>query len=345
MKTVFVPVGGGGLAAGVALYIKQLLPHVKVIGVQAEGSASLKAALAAGHPETLASVSRMADGVAVRRTGTETFRLCQKHLDSVVTVTNDEICGAVKAIFDDTRAIAEPSGAVALAGMLKCIRQDSPLTPPEGKLVAVLSGANVNFHSLRYVSERCAVGQHAECMLAVTIPEQPGSFLKLCDALGPGRLVTEFNYRYSKEGDADIFLGVALGSRPSGAGSELDEIIASLRAAGYGVSDMTDSELAKSHVRYMVGGRPPPGKLREKLFSFGFPERAGALRDFVAALGSVFNITLFHYRTTSEDVGSVLCAFEVPDASKDATLLEHCQRLGFPHTDVSDAAAYSIFLK
>jgi threonine dehydratase len=282
--------------------------------------------------------------VAVRRTGTETFRLCKKHLDDVITVTNDEICGAVKAIFDDTRAIAEPSGAVALAGLAKCVRSGSELTPAGAKLVAVLSGANVNFHTLRYVSERCAVGEHAEGMLAVTIPERPGSFLQLCDVLGPGRIVTEFNYRYSKAGDADIFLGVALSSRGAGA-DELRGVIDSLKGAGYGVADMTENELAKSHVRYMVGGRPPPGTLRERLLAFGFPERAGALRDFVADLGSLFNITLFHYRTTSEDVGRVLCAFEVPDPAKDATLLEHCDRLGFPYTDVSDDPAYSIFLK
>ncbi|MFS1163707.1 threonine ammonia-lyase, biosynthetic, partial [Aeromonas salmonicida] len=265
---VFVPVGGGGLAAGVAVYIKQLLPDVKVIGVEAEGSACLKAAMEAGEPVNLDRVSLFADGVAVKRIGTETFRLCNQYLDEVVTVSNDQICAALKDIFDDCRAIAEPSGALSLAG-LKAYSEREQVKG--GRMAAILSGANVNFHSLRYVSERCEIGEKREGMLAVTIPERKGAFLDFCRQLGP-RMVTEFNYRYSDAAQASLFVSVRL----TGGDEELGQIIEQLGGSGYPVVNMTESELAKNHVRYMIGGRPAR-PLGERLYSFKFPEQPGAL--------------------------------------------------------------------
>ena len=331
---VFVPVGGGGLAAGVAVYIKQLLPQVKVIGVEAEGSACLQAAWEAGTPVNLERVSLFADGVAVKRIGEETFRLCHQYLDEVITVSNDEICAALKDIFEDTRAIAEPSGALSLAGLKKYAEERQLVG---GRLAAILSGANVNFHNLRYVSERCEIGEKREGMLAVTIPERKGAFLDFCHRLGK-RVVTEFNYRYSSADQATLFVGVRL-SRGS---EELRQIIDDLQAAGYPVINMTDNDLAKNHVRYMVGGRPC-ATLSERLLSFEFPEQPGALLRFLETLGSRWNITLFHYRNHGEEYGRVLCEFELV-ASDDDEFQQHLRELGYVWHDVSADPAYRLFL-
>lgn len=334
LSHVFVPVGGGGLAAGVAVYIKQLLPQVKVIGVEAEGSACLKAALAAGEPVNLERVSLFADGVAVKRIGEHTFSLCQQYLDEVITVSNDQICAALKDIFDDCRAIAEPSGALSLAG-LKAYCEQHP--QKEARMAAILSGANVNFHSLRYVSERCEIGEKREGMLAVTIPEQKGAFLDFCRQLGP-RMVTEFNYRYSDAKQASLFVSVRL----SGGAQELAKIEQQLAACGYPVVNMTDSELAKNHVRYMIGGRPAQ-PLHERLYSFKFPEQPGALIRFLETVGSRWNISLFHYRNHGADYGRVLCAFELPD--EDVTAFQdYLRELGYDSNEVSDDPAYRLFL-
>ena len=331
---VFVQVGGGGLAAGVAVYIKQLLPNIKVIGVEAEGSASMKAALAAGEPVNLPRVSMFADGVAVKRAGDETFRLCREYLDDIITVTNDEICAALKDIFDDTRAVAEPSGALSLAGLKKYVET----THTRGaRMAAILSGANVNFHSLRYVSERCELGEKREGVLAVTIPERKGAFLEFCHILGK-RMVTEFNYRYSEDKEATIFVSVRL----SNGTEELLQVIADLQKSGYGVMNITDNSLAKNHVRYMVGGRPCK-PVQERLFSFEFPEQPGALLRFLETLGTLWNITLFHYRNHGADYGYVLCAFELSDDDMPA-FNHHLQELGYPSRDVSDDVTYKMFL-
>jgi threonine dehydratase len=331
---VFVPVGGGGLAAGVAVYIKQLLPDVKVIGVEAEGSACLKAAMAAGEPVNLERVSLFADGVAVRRIGEETFRLCNQYLDEVVTVSNDQICAALKDIFDDCRAIAEPSGALSLAG-LKAYSEREQVKG--GRMAAILSGANVNFHSLRYVSERCEIGEKREGMLAVTIPERKGAFLDFCRQLGP-RMVTEFNYRYSDAAQASLFVSVRL----SGGDQELGQIIDQLGDNGYPVVNMTESELAKNHVRYMIGGRPAR-PLGERLYSFKFPEQPGALMRFLETLGCRWNISLFHYRNHGADYGRVLCAFELPDEDI-AAFHDYLREIGYRWKEVSDDPAYRLFL-
>ncbi|MFD2179097.1 threonine ammonia-lyase, biosynthetic [Veronia pacifica] len=334
MDYVFVPVGGGGIAAGVSVLIKQLMPQIKVIGVEAEESACLKAAMDKGYPVVLDNVGTFADGVAVKRIGDETFRLCHQYLDDVITVSSDEICAAVKDIFEDTRAISEPSGALSLAGLKQYV-ETHQLT---GKnLVNVLSGANTNFHSLRYVSERAELGEKREGLLAVTIPERTGAFLEFCHVLG-GRAVTEFNYRHSDNADANIFVGVRLLNGQE----ELDAIMVDLQQAGYPVVDLSDDEMAKVHVRYMIGGKPSK-PLNEKLYSFEFPEYPGALIKFLNTLGTHWNISLFNYRNHGSDYGRVLCGFELED--KD--LLEfssHLRDLGYQWKDVSKTPSYNFFL-
>jgi threonine dehydratase len=331
---IFVPVGGGGLAAGVAVLIKQLMPEVQVIAVEPEDSACLKAALDAGQPVVLDQVSMFADGVAVKRIGDETFRLCQKHLDGHITVSSDEICAAVKDIFEDTRAIAEPSGALALAGLKKFAELNQLKNKQLG---TILSGANTNFHGLRYVSERCELGEKREGLLAVTIPERKGSFFEFCQIIG-GRAVTEFNYRYNDASQANVFVGVRLLGGPE----ELKSIIQDLRNSGYPVVDLSDDEMAKLHIRYMIGGKPSK-KLTERLYSFEFPEYPGALLKFLSTLGTHWNISLFNYRNHGADYGRVLCGFELDqdDLSRfDAHLIE----LGYQYKDETGNKAYQFFL-
>ena len=335
VDNIIVPIGGGGLIAGVAVLIKQLMPEIKIIGVEAEDAACLKAALEAGHPVELPRVGLFAEGVAVKRIGDETFRLCQKYVDDVITVDSDAICAAVKDLFEDVRAIAEPSGALALAGLKKYVEEHQIKGE---RLAHVLSGANVNFHGLRYVSERCELGEKREALFAVTIPEQKGSFLRFCQILGQ-RVVTEFNYRYS---DADpenarIFVGVRL----SQGLQERKEIVQQLTEAGYQVSDLSDDEMAKLHVRYMVGGRPNQ-PLKERLFSFEFPEAPGALMKFLKTLGTYWNITLFHYRSHGTDYGRVLVAFELPET--EGRFERHLDALGYEYHDETGNPSFQLFL-
>ncbi|EGQ8358314.1 threonine ammonia-lyase, biosynthetic [Vibrio cholerae HE-40] len=331
---IFVPVGGGGLAAGVAVLVKQLMPEIQVIAVEPEDSACLKAALDAGKPVVLDQVSMFADGVAVKRIGDETFRLCQQYIDGHVTVSSDEICAAVKDIFEDTRAIAEPSGALALAGLKKFAEQQQL----KGKqLGTVLSGANTNFHGLRYVSERCELGEKREGLLAVTIPERKGAFFDFCQIIG-NRAVTEFNYRYSDDQLANIFVGVRLVGGPE----ELKSIIHELRQSSYPVQDLSDDEMAKLHIRYMIGGRPSK-PLTERLYSFEFPEYPGALLKFLSMLGTHWNISLFNYRNHGADYGRVLCGFEL-DTPDLVRFSEHLVELGYRYKDETDNPAYRFFL-
>lgn len=331
---IFVPVGGGGLAAGVAVLVKQLMPEIQVIAVEPEDSACLKAALDAGKPVVLDQVSMFADGVAVKRIGDETFRLCQQYIDGHVTVSSDEICAAVKDIFEDTRAIAEPSGALALAGLKKFAEQQQV----KGKqLGTVLSGANTNFHGLRYVSERCELGEKREGLLAVTIPERKGAFFDFCQIIG-NRAVTEFNYRYNDDQLANIFVGVRLVGGPD----ELKSIIHELRQSGYPVQDLSDDEMAKLHIRYMIGGRPSK-PLTERLYSFEFPEYPGALLKFLSMLGTHWNISLFNYRNHGADYGRVLCGFEL-DTPDLVRFSEHLVELGYRYKDETDNPAYRFFL-
>ena len=336
LDRVFVPVGGGGLAAGVAVLIKQLMPDVVVIGVEHEESACLAAALTAGEPVTLERVGLFAEGVAVRRIGEETFRLCSALLDDVVTVSSDETSAAVRDLFEDLRAVPEPSGAIALAGLKKYVAAHRLRGE---RLACVLSGANLNFHQLRYISERSEIGEQREAILGVTIPEVQGEFLRFASVLG-GRAVTEFNYRLSAAraatDPARIFVGVRIARS-----QERAEIVADLEEAGYDVIDLTDDELAKVHVRSMIGGRATPG-VPERLFSFLFPESPGALAHFLEVLGTRWNITLFHYRTDGADYGRILCAFAAgPD---DVALTEHMDRLGYSYNEETTDPAFRFFL-
>lgn len=333
LDRIFVPVGGGGLAAGVAVLIKQLMPQIKVIAVEAEDSSCLKAALEAGEPVDLPRVGLFAEGVAVKRIGSETFRLCQEYLDDIITVDSDAICAAMKDLFEDVRAVAEPSGALALAGMKKYIQQHQIKGE---RLAHVLSGANVNFHGLRYVSERCELGEQREALLAVTIPEQKGSFLKFCQLLG-GRAVTEFNYRFADPDNACIFVGVRL----TRGLEERHEILQLLNEGGYKVVDLSDDEMAKLHVRYMVGGRPSK-PLKERLYSFEFPEAPGALLRFLQTLGTHWNISLFHYRSHGTDYGRVLAGFELGE--NEPQFEEHLAALGYDCHDETHNPAFSFFL-
>ncbi|SMH35901.1 threonine dehydratase [Azospirillum lipoferum] len=335
IEAVFVPIGGGGLAAGVALFVKFLRPDVKVIGVEPEEAASMAAAIAAGDRVILNQVGLFADGVAVRQAGEETFRLCRELLDGVVTVGTDEICAAVKDIFEDTRAIAEPSGAVSLAGLKKYV--EDGIGGEGGALVAINSGANMNFDRLRHIAERAEIGEHREALLAVTIPERPDSYRAFIRLLGT-RAITEFNYRYADASAAQIFVGVRL----SDGEREKAQIIAMLRGHGYPVLDMSDNEMAKLHVRYMVGGRVP-GLQDEVIYRFQFPERPGALLKFLDSLSGQWNISLFHYRNHGADYGRVLAGIQVPAGDREQ-LARSLDELDYPYWDESDNPAYRCFL-
>ncbi|MEZ9235796.1 MULTISPECIES: threonine ammonia-lyase, biosynthetic [Shewanella] len=337
IDTVFVPVGGGGLIAGIAAYYKAVMPQVKIIGVEPEDAACLKAALDAGEPVSLSQVGLFADGVAVKRIGEEPFRIAKHYVDDVVTVTSDEICAAVKDIFEDTRAISEPAGALSIAGLKKYLQQHPKEAGKGERVAAILSGANVNFHSLRYVSERCELGEQKEAVLAVKVPEKPGSFLRFCQILNK-RAMTEFNYRFSSRDSAVVFAGI----RISQGQAELDEIIANLESEDFQVQDLSEDETAKLHVRYMVGGRPPE-PLDERLFSFEFPEHPGALLKFLTTLQSQWNISLFHYRNHGAAFGRVLAGFEVP-SSDEAAFARFLTELGFVYQEETDSPAYQLFL-
>lgn len=332
---VFIPVGGGGLLAGMSVYLKQLSPNTKIIGVEAEDSACLKAALAAGKPVDLDQVGLFADGVAVKRIGEVTFSLIERYCDEVITVTTDEMCSSIKDIFEQTRVIAEPAGALSLAGLQKYSLQNKL---EDKYLVAILSGANMNFHSLRYVSERCELGEKKEAILAVTIPEEKGSFKRFCQTLN-NRVITEFNYRYVGEPSANVFVGVRL----SGCIEERQQLLNELVNANYKVIDFTDNELAKLHVRYMVGGKSSTSANHERLFSFEFPEYPGALEKFLDAIGELFNITLFHYRNHGAAFGQVLAGFDLSKA-KENEFFEHVNVLGYQFEEVTDNQAYQAFL-
>ncbi|QDJ13011.1 threonine ammonia-lyase, biosynthetic [Mergibacter septicus] len=334
LDRIFVPVGGGGMAAGVAVLIKQLMPEIKVIGVESKDSACLYAAFQAGKPVDLERVGLFADGVAVKRIGNETFRLCQQYLDDLVLVDSDEVCAAMKDVFENVRAIAEPSGALALAGLKKYAKEHALQNE---NLATVLSGANLNFHTLRYVSERCEIGEKREALLAVTIPEQKGSFLTFCHLLGD-RAVTEFNYRYSDTQQACIFVGVRTQNE-----SEKSEIIAELSHASFAVEDMSNDEVAKTHIRYMIGGRTNCEK-QERLYSFEFPEQKGALLKFLEKLGTHWNISLFHYRNHGADYGNILAGFQFEQDDFNQ-FEQHLSELAYAYQDVTESKAYRFFLK
>ena len=334
LGAVFVPIGGGGLASGVAAVVKEVRPDVRVVGVEPADSDAMTRSLREGRRVVLDHVGIFADGVAVRQVGEQTFALCRELLDDCLTVETDEICAAIKDAFEDTRAVLEPAGALALAGLKRAARAG---TLGAGCAVAVASGANMNFTRIGYVAERAEVGEHREAILAVTIPERPASFLEFCRAIGE-RAVTEFNYRLASRDEAHVFVGLEVSGR-----DEANAIVHALVAAGYPCVDLTEDDLAKTHVRHMVGGRTPHAA-DEVLFSFEFPERPGALMQFLANLGGQWNISLFHYRNHGAAFGRVLCGFEVPVAER-PELHARLARLGFDWTDETDNPAARLFLR
>ena len=333
LDAVFVPVGGGGLIAGVGSYIKAIMPQVRVIGVEPFESDALYRSLAAGRRVRLDRVGIFADGVAVREVGEAPFAIARRVVDEVVRVTNDEICAAIKDIFDDTRTVAEPAGALAVAGVRAYVERHGTSGQ---RLVAILSGANMNFDRLRFVAERAEIGEAREAVIAVTIPERPGAFREFCTAIGQ-RVITEFNYRLSGREEAHIFVGVGVDSREDAAA-----LVAGLTDLGYATVDLSDDEMAKLHVRHMVGGRAA-GVGDEYACRFEFPERPGALMQFLETLGGRWNISLFHYRNHGSDFGRVLAAFEVPDRER-SDFDVFLETLGYRYVAEPDNPAYRLFL-
>ncbi len=338
IDTIFIPVGGGGLIAGMAAYIKYLSPKTRVIGVEPEDAACLFAALEANKRVTLKEVGLFADGVAVKQIGKTTFEYAQVCVDEVVKVNTDEICAAIKDIYEDTRSISEPAGALAIAGLKKYIHD----TGIQGKnLVAVNSGANMNFDRLRNISERTALGEGREALLAVTIPEEIGSFKRFCTTIGK-RSISEFNYRYADHSQAKVYVGVQMLNRET----ELPKLIHDLKSANYPVVDMTDNELAKIHVRHMVGGRSTK-KFHEVLYRFEFPERPGALLAFLEKMGQRWNISLFHYRNHGAAYGRVLVGFNLLNSGLEIELTalhSHFDELGYRYFEETDNPAVQAFL-
>ncbi len=334
IHAVFVCVGGGGLLAGIAAYVKSVRPEIRVIGVEPEDAASMTASLAAGERVTLKEVGLFADGVAVRRVGEESFRLAKKHVDAMITVSVDEICAAVRDIYEDTRALSEPAGALAVAGAKKYVAQ----TGIAGEhLVAIQSGANVNFDRLSYIAERAELGEQREALLAVTIPERPGSFRDFCTVIG-SRPISEFNYRYADAATAQVFVGVKLANGVA----ERDQLVGDLRAADYSVLDMSRNEMAKLHVRHMVGGRAKNAG-DEILFRVEFPERPGALLDFLNNVGERWNISLFHYRNHGHAYGLVLVGMQVQLGQR-SDCRAALDALGYDYAEETDNPAYQLFL-
>ena len=331
---IFVPVGGGGLIAGVAAYVKYLYPNIKIIGVEPDDAASMHDALIAKERVVLEQVGIFADGVAVKQVGEETFRVAQKCVDDVILVNADEICAAIKDIFDDTRTVTEPAGALAVAGLKKYIKEKQ-ITGRT--FVAINSGANINFDRLRHVAERAELGEHREVLFSVTIDERPGSFLKFCKIVGT-RGITEFNYRYSHDDVAHIFVGV----KTSNAEEEKETLFDALSSKGYPVIDLTDNEIAKLHLRHMVGGHAPDIQ-HEHVYRFEFPERPGALLRFLRGMGQNWNISLFHYRNHGAAFGRVLAGIQVPDNDLDA-FHRYLDELGYNYWDETQNPAYKEFL-
>lgn len=333
IEAIFCCVGGGGLLAGIATYIKAVRPEIKVIGVEAKDAEAMTESLKKGERITLEQVGLFADGAAVKQVGEHTFSLCQQYVDDMIVVDNDAICAAIKDVFEDTRSILEPAGALALAG-LKAYAERENL---HGKtLIAIASGANMNFDRLRFVAERAEIGEKREAVLAVTIPEKPGAFKAFCNLLG-NRNITEFNYRYADAKVAHIFVGVAI-SDPA----ESAKMVTDLQAEGLPALDLTDNEVAKLHVRHLVGGHAPQAE-NEVVYRFEFPEKPGALMKFLESMGHDWNISLFHYRNHGADFGRVLVGMQVPP-TEHAEFVEFLQNLGYPYWDETVNPAYQLFL-
>jgi threonine dehydratase len=333
IDAIYVPVGGGGLIAGIASYVKRVSPRTRIIGVEPVDSNAMERSLKAGRRVMLEHVNLFADGVAVKQVGRETFRIARELVDEMVLVDTDEICAAIKDIFEDTRTVVEPSGALSLAGVKRHLERRKAR---DRTFVTIACGANMNFDRLRFVAERAELGEHREAVLAVTIPERPGSFRELCALLG-SRSVTEFNYRYAPGGEAHVFLGVSVSGR-----EETRKLLALLSRRGMKATDLSDNELAKQHVRHLVGGRTQAKD--EMLYRFEFPERPGALMRFLDGMGSGWNISLFHYRNQGGDVGRVLVGLQVPEKGR-AAFRRFLRDLGYDYADETRNPAYRFFLR
>ena len=333
IHAIFVAIGGGGLASGIGAYVKQVRPEIKLIGVQTNDSDAMARSLKAGRRVELHDVGLFSDGTAVRKVGEETYRLCKAYLDEIVLVDTDAICAAIKDVFQDTRSILEPAGALAIAGMKSYVEREGL----QGEtLVAVACGANMNFDRLRFVSERAEVGEQREAVFAVTIPEERGSFRRFCALVG-GRNVTEFNYRIADPNNAHVFVGMQIAE-----GDDPAEIARRFGAAGFAALDLTHDELAKLHLRHLVGGHSPLAR-NELLYRFEFPERPGALMRFLSSMSPNWNISLFHYRNHGADYGRILVGIQVPpDEMKD--FRGFLGSIGYPHWDESKHPAYKLFL-
>jgi threonine dehydratase len=333
IDAVFVPVGGGGLIAGIAAYLKRLRPEIKVIGVEPEEADAMARSLCKKERVILPRVGIFADGVAVKQVGEETFRLCQLYVDEVIRVDNDAICAAIKDVFEDTRSILEPAGALGVAGAKVWAAREKA---KNRNLVAIASGANMNFDRLRFVAERAELGEKREAVLAVTIPEKPGSFKAFCAMIG-GRVITEFNYRYSDPAEAHVFVGIQVHNR-----AEVEKLRAGLEKHALPVLDLSDNEMAKLHIRHLVGGRAQAED--EVLYRFEFPERPGALMKFLNSMSHAWNISLFHYRNHGADYGRVLVGIQVPVDQKTA-FQKFLDGLGYRYWNESRNPAYRLFLK
>ncbi|UNM95275.1 threonine ammonia-lyase, biosynthetic [Ignatzschineria rhizosphaerae] len=336
LDAIFIPVGGGGLIAGVAAFVKFIAPNCKIIGVEPEESASMKVSLEEGKRIKLNQVGSFADGTAVKLVGEKTFELCQQYVDEIITVSTDELCAAMKDIFNNTRALSEPSGALSVAGIKKYLQEN----PHCGfkNVAGILSGANINFDRLRHVAERTELGERNEALIAVKIPETPGSFQNFINIIGK-RSITEFNYRYSNPQEAVIFVGLQL----TQGDDEKTHIIDRLTEHNLNVIDLSDNEMAKLHIRHMVGGKANVSD--ERLFRFEFPERPGALLQFLSTLAGRWNISLFHYRNHGSDYGRVLIGMQVPDENiTDGSFQSFLDELGYNFEDENDNPAFKLFL-
>ena len=334
IHAIFVAIGGGGLIAGIAAYVKALRPEIRIIGVEPVESDAMARSLKQGERVRLETVGLFADGVAVKQVGVETFRLCRELVDEVVLVNTDEICAAIKDVFEDTRSILEPSGALPIAGMKRYVEREGLRGET---LVAVACGANMNFNRLRFVAERAEIGEQREALFAATIPERPGSFRRFCNIVG-ARQVTEFNYRYSSPERAHVFVGVEVLDRDG-----YQTLLADLKAELDDVVDLTGNEMAKAHIRHMVGGRAPEIQ-HERLYSFEFPEKPGALRQFLERMSGNWNISLFHYRNHGSDSGRVLAGIQVPPEDSEA-FQRFLDGLGYDYSDENANPAYQLFLR
>jgi len=335
LDALFVPVGGGGLLAGVAAYVRYVWPDTRIVAVEPEDAACLQLAMQKGRRATLSEVGLFADGCAVAQIGKETFRVIRNTVDEVITISTDEMCAAIKDIFEDTRSIAEPAGALALAGLKKYVER----TGVTGEhLLAIVSGANTNFDRLRYISERTETGEHREAVISVTLPEQPGSFRAFCSALGR-RNITEFNYRYADTGSAQVFVGLSVVP----GGEDLAELLAELSRRGYVTEDMTNNEVAKLHIRYMVGGHAPAVVDNERVYRVEFPERPGALLGFLSGLGQRWNISMFHYRNHGAAYGRILVGVQLPKSDRRA-FEQILDQINFPYWEETDNRAYQLYL-